>query len=363
MTQWYDFAHEILDAGLYKYLFAVTTVGVSAFIVAFGVRMVFNAIRKKLEITDKASKIRNTQRSITRLLQSGISYRVLDFTFIIETEWYYARLFLQAAIAFHLVRLLSIGLKYLFENQYLVKGEDSYDRGMKGAAIIINVVLWPLAIVVFLNFQGYNISAILAGVGIGGIAIALAAQNILVDVFNYFVIYFDKPFELGDFIILDDKKGTVEFIGLKTTRLKALDGEQLILSNSDLTKSRIHNYKRMEQRRVAFSLKVPFTTQPEMLKQIPVFLGEMIGGMAGLTFDRAHLLSIGEYSFNYEIVYVILTGDYNIFADVQYNINIKIVEEFTKRGIQFAIPAQHQHHVGTKYSSNGGNNIEYNLAH
>jgi small-conductance mechanosensitive channel len=160
------------------------------------------------------------------------------------------------------------------------------------------------------------------------------------DLFNYFVIFFDRPFEIGDFIVVDDKKGTVEYIGIKTTRLKALSGEQLILSNSDLTKSRLHNFKRLQSRRIVFSFGIVYEVSPQQLREIPVLLKSIILEHSQTTFDRAHFVSYGSFSLNFEVVYFVENPEYNVYMDIQQNINIRIYEEFAKRNIEFAYPTQ-----------------------
>jgi small-conductance mechanosensitive channel len=188
--------------------------------------------------------------------------------------------------------------------------------------------------------MGYNVTTIVAGLGIGGIAVALAAQNILGDLFNYFVIFLDRPFEIGDFIIIDEKKGVVEHIGIKTTRLKSLSGEQLVVANSDLTSSRIHNYKRMENRRALFNINVVYNTSYENLKSIPELLKSIVLEQELAEFDRSHFLAYGDSSLTFEIVYYVKDSRYVIFADVQQAINLRIFEEFSKRGIEFAFPTR-----------------------
>lgn len=187
---------------------------------------------------------------------------------------------------------------------------------------------------------GYDITTLVAGLGIGGIAVALAAQTILGDLFSYLVIFFDKPFEIGDFIIIDDKMGTIEYIGIKTTRIRTLSGEQLICSNTDLTNSRVHNYKRMEKRRVVFSFGVIYQTAASQIKRIPGIVREIIESDAGNTFDRAHFSSYGDFSLNFEVVYYVMTPDYNIYMDRQQAINIAIFERFEQEKIEFAYPTQ-----------------------
>jgi small-conductance mechanosensitive channel len=151
----------------------------------------------------------------------------------------------------------------------------------------------------------------------------------------------DRPFETGDFIILgSDHLGTVEHIGIKTTRIRSLGGEQIVMSNSDLTSSRIKNYKRMQKRRVVFKLGVTYQTPADKLKEIPVIIKEIITGINDTTFDRAHFSGYGDFSLNIEIVYYVLSSDYNKYMDTQQAINLAIYEEFEKRGIEFAYPTQ-----------------------
>jgi small-conductance mechanosensitive channel len=218
-------------------------------------------------------------------------------------------------------------------------GEEKVKQ-LGGLILLINVVIWLIGILFLFQNMGYNVTTIVAGLGIGGIAVALAAQNILGDLFNYFVIFFDRPFEIGDFIIIDEKKGVVEHIGIKTTRLKSLSGEQLVVANSDLTSSRIHNYKRMENRRALFNINVVYNTSYENLKSIPELLKSIVLEQELAEFDRSHFLAYGDSSLTFEIVYYVKDSRYVIFADVQQAINLRIFEEFSKRGIEFAFPTR-----------------------
>ena len=191
-----------------------------------------------------------------------------------------------------------------------------------------------------LDNLGFNISTLIAGLGITGIAVALAAQALLGDLFSYFVIFFDKPFEIGDFVVFENNSGSIEKIGIKTTRVRSLSGEQLIVSNSKLTNSLVHNYKRMEKRRVVFNIGVTYQTTAEQLKAIPEIVKNIIAKNEYAQFDRGHFQSFGDSSLKFEFVYFILTADYTIYMDVQQNINLEIYEEFGKRGIEFAYPTQ-----------------------
>jgi small-conductance mechanosensitive channel len=187
---------------------------------------------------------------------------------------------------------------------------------------------------------GFNISAVIAGLGIGGIAIALAAQAILGDLFSYFVIFFDRPFEVGDFIVVGDKTGTVEYTGIKTTRIRALSGEQLVFSNTDLTNSRIHNFKKMQERRVVFKLGVVYQTPTAQLEEIPKIVRAIIEKHTDVRFDRGHFASYSDFSLNFEFVYFVFGAEYVKYMDTQQSINLEIYKEFEKRKIEFAYPTQ-----------------------
>jgi small-conductance mechanosensitive channel len=176
--------------------------------------------------------------------------------------------------------------------------------------------------------------------GIGGVAVALAAQVILKDVFSYFSIIFDRPFKIGDFIIVGEYMGTIEYIGIKTTRLRSLGGEMLIFSNSDLTDSRLRNYKLMDKRRVSFKLGLVYQTSTEQLKKVPGIIEGIIKSVKDTIFDRAHFLNYGDFSLVFEIVYYVVGADYNKYMDIQQEINFAIKGEFEKRGIEFAFPTQ-----------------------
>lgn len=241
-------------------------------------------------------------------------------------------------IAYFVIRLVSAIIQNIITSS--VRKQENGEVKIKqisGLMIIINSVIWMLGLVFLLDNLGYNVTTILTGVGVGGIAIALAAQNIVGDLFNYFVIFFDKPFEVGDSITVDDKNGTIEYIGLKTTRMRSLTGEQIIISNSDLTKSRVHNFKRQETRRIAFSLNVRYQTPTEKLKKIPTLIKNIIETEPNTRFDRAHFAKFTEYGLTFEVVYFVMVPDYMKYMDVQQEINLKIMEAFKNEHITFLI--------------------------
>lgn len=202
------------------------------------------------------------------------------------------------------------------------------------------LALFSLLLILALDNLGIDITALLAGIGIASVAIGLALQNILGDLFASLSIVLDKPFEIGDFIIVDDLLGTVENVGLRTTRVRALSGEQLVFSNNDLIQSRIRNYKRMAERRVLFSLGVVYGTAPERLREIPGVIREIVEATSPVRFDRAHFKGFGQFSLDFEVVYWMLDPDYNVYMDVQQQINLALVDAFAERDIEFAFPTQ-----------------------
>ncbi len=209
-----------------------------------------------------------------------------------------------------------------------------------GFLTMIRVIAWILGTVFLLDNLGFRISTVVAGLGIGGIAVALAAQTVLGDLFSYFTILFDRPFEIGDFIIVGDHMGVVQHLGIKSTRISSLGGEQIILSNKDLTDSRVRNYKRMERRRVLFRVGVTYQTGREELQRIPGLIREIIAGVEDTVFDRAHFASYGDFSLVFEVVYYVVGNDYTKFMDIQQAINYRIHEEFEAQKIEFAYPTQ-----------------------
>ncbi len=210
-----------------------------------------------------------------------------------------------------------------------------------GAVVfILRIVMWGVVLLAALANMGVDVTALVAGLGVGGIAIALAVQNVLGDLFASFSIVLDRPFVIGDFIIVGDYMGTVEHVGLKTTRIRSLSGEQLVFSNTDLLHSRIRNYKRMYERRVVFSLGVVYETPSSKLEMIPQMIRGIIEAQQPVRFDRAHFKEFGAHSLNFEVVYWVLNPDYNVYMDIQQAINLQIYGRFEQEGIAFAYPTQ-----------------------
>jgi len=206
--------------------------------------------------------------------------------------------------------------------------------------LFARVVVWSIAFLLILNNLGFDVTALVAGLGIGGIAVALAAQNILGDLFASLAIVLDQPFVVGDFVVLGDKMGTVERIGIKTTRIRSLSGEELIVSNADLLASRIHNFKRMAERRVVFTIGVTYETPAEKVEKLPGMLRAVVEAQEQVRFDRAHFARYGDFALVYEVVYWMLSADYNVYMDTQQRINLAIFRQLQDEGVAFAYPTQ-----------------------
>lgn len=248
---------------------------------------------------------------------------------------------LLVSLTYFILRTISATFrKFVYSYIQSRGGNEGKEQQASGLVIIINIVIWVLGIIFLIDNLGYNVTTLVAGLGIGGIAIALAAQAILGDLFSYFVIFFDRPFEIGDFIIVDDKSGTIEHIGIKTTRIRTLGGEQLVCSNTDLTNARLHNYKRLEKRRIVFTLGLTYQTSQEQIKRVPQLVREIISSRERLQFDRGHFSGYGDSSLNFEFVYYVLDADYNVYMDEQQEIYLKIFAAFDHEGIEFAYPTQ-----------------------
>lgn len=217
-------------------------------------------------------------------------------------------------------------------------GEDATTIDALG--LVAKIALWIVVGLLILENLDVEVDSLVASLGIGGIAVALAVQNMLGDLFASLSITMDKPFAIGDFVVVDEFAGTVEDIGLKSTRIRSLSGEELVFSNTDLLNSRIRNYKRLQERRIVFSVGVVYGTPSDQLARIPEMIEAVISPLADVRFDRAHLDSMGDFALNYEIVYYVQEPEYDTYMDVQQEINLGIYRRFEQEGIEFAYPTQ-----------------------
>lgn len=219
-----------------------------------------------------------------------------------------------------------------------LKPEDKASLNMMKS--ILNALIWIIAFILILSNFGINVTSLIAGLGIGGIAIAFALQNVLGDIFASFSIHLDKPFKVGDYIVIGEDSGTVMKIGLKSTRIQTLQGQELIVSNKELTEVRVHNYKIMKKRRVSFNFGVLYETPVSKLEKIPSIVKDIISKIDQAELYRAHFTDFGDFSLNYSVMYYILSKDYGLYKNIQQEINIELLKRFAKEKIEMAYPTQ-----------------------
>lgn len=246
-------------------------------------------------------------------------------------------------IVYQAMAALQILIDYVIDKRFS-DTEDAVDNtrasAMRLVGNLVKGALWAVAILLILSNLGVNITSLVAGLGIGGLAIAFALQQILGDLFSSFVIYFDKPFRVGDFIAVGDDYGTVQKVGIKTTRLRALEGEELVISNQELTSSRIQNYGKMAERRGAMTLGVTYETPTEKLRKIPEIIAGIFEKQNDARLEWVRFKNFGDSALQHEVVYYALTSDYYQYMSIREQVNIAIVEAFEKEGIAFAYPTQ-----------------------
>ncbi|RLF38896.1 MAG: mechanosensitive ion channel family protein [Thermoplasmata archaeon] len=245
-------------------------------------------------------------------------------------------------VAYAIVKLITVLVNWYAEKRRKL-GKELSEHLLFLLKKIVQATVYIFAFLFILYAFNIDLSGVVVGLGVGGIAIALAVQNILGDIFSAFSIYFDRPFEIGDFIVIGEYMGTVKRIGIKSTRIQLLQGEELVISNRELTTAKIRNFKRMEKRRVVFTIGVTYDTPLEKLKKIPEIIREIINPekLPDVDrLDRVHFKEFGPYSLNFEIVYYLKTRDYMKYMDTQQAINFAIKEAFEKEGIEMAFPTQ-----------------------
>ena len=309
--------------------------------VVFG-RLSVMAKRTTNNVDDVVAELLNGLRTFFLVV---VSFYIAG-EFIVEQEP--ELVFLPRAVFIGLMLQLGLSgndLIRMMVSQYLEKkqGENTQVTAAKAIGLVGKLVLWLFIFLITLDNFGVDITALVAGLGIGGIAIALAVQNVLSDLLAYVSIVADQPFSYGEFLVIGEFSGTVEHIGIKTTRVRSLSGELIIFSNNDLLNSRVRNFKRMNERRQVFSIGVTYDTPGDQLRAILDILKAAVEAQDQVRFDRAHMKNYGDFSINFEVVYYMLVPEYVEMMNTQQAINLKIHDEFTSRGIQFAFPTQTIH--------------------
>lgn len=280
------------------------------------------------------------RNSVIPILYTACVYYGLQLLIIPPKVFKFINNGMLIAITFWVSYGLGAFFSYIIRKFVQAKyGLDAEARQSTGIIILVKIFIWLGAIVFILANFGYDIHTIVTGVGVGGVAIALAAQTILSDLFSYFGIFFDKPFAVGDFLIVDDKLGTVEHIGIRTTRLRSISGEQLVFSNTNLTNSRIRNFQRIEKRRIIFRIKVELTTPSDKLAIIPQRIQQIVENIPDTSFDRAHLAMIGDFAHEFEVVFHSLSPEYIDLMDKKQQVKLAIVQLLEELDVKIAVPA------------------------
>ncbi len=243
-------------------------------------------------------------------------------------------------IVYQVIKAILVLVDYVFKKITEKKNDVGTKLAFSYLSGFAKIMIWSFGLLLVLSNLGINITSLVAGLGIGGIAFAFAMKNILGDLFSSFAIFFDKPFLPGDFIKVGDKSGTVKKIGIKTTRIQASQGEEIIFSNQELTSSQVHNFKKMKERKISFSFGVVYETSLKKIKKIPKIVKEIIVGIDKARFDRAHFNRFDDSALNFDVVYFVESDGYKTYMDIQQKINLKILEVFEKEKIEMAYPTR-----------------------
>jgi small-conductance mechanosensitive channel len=338
---------EILGNSVYEWLIAVVV-----FVLVVAGLKIFQAV-----VVAKLKKItKKTKTEIDDIVINAIHaihwpfyvlvalYAALHFVDTVEAVNRWSYYIILIAVVYYAVKaaqeFVDVGAKKIIQKRKKEEAREHDTEIIRVLSSVIKFSLWIVAALLLLSNLGYNITSLIAGLGIGGLAVALALQNVLGDLFSAISIYFDKPFKVGDFIIIGNYMGVVKKIGMKTTRIQTLQGEELVVSNNELTATKIQNFGRMERRRIVFSVGVTYDTPYEKLKKIPDMIKDIIGNQKMAEVDRVHFKSFGDSSLNYEIVYYVNVPDYNAYMDIQQTINLDIVKKFETEKIEIAYPTR-----------------------
>jgi len=322
---------------------ATVSVGVWSLLALF--RRVFKTRSQRLALEHQSAPIRlifhlasNTRQFSFLAVALYAGQENLSFTPKVQhIVWNVALILLLTQVGLWAGR----SLRFYLRIKEAARGPDQLFAGSLDVInFVVGILIWSLLILVALDNFGVNITALLAGLGVGGVAVALALQNILGDLFASLSIALDKPFVVGDSLNIDTFTGAVEHIGIKTTRLRSETGEQIVLSNADILKSRVRNFGRMPEQRVLTTLRVAYATPSDMLTGIPKILEGIVRAQSTARFERCHLKTLGEYALQYELSYFVQQPKLNPLLDLQQTVNFHIIDEFRRLGIEFALPAQ-----------------------
>ena len=297
-----------------------------------------NAVKKtKLDFDDLIVNLLDSfGMSFYFIMSLSMAVQVLDVS---SSADLWIKRIVFVAISFYVVKAVNTIMRYGFKKYSSCATRDSQDpTALKVLDTFLEILIWILALLIVLQNFGYNISTLLGGLGIVGIAVAFGLQNVLEDIFSFFTLYFDKPFKIGDFVVVGKDSGTVKKIGIKSTRIKTLQGQQLVISNKELTGTRVNNYKKMKTRRVEFEFGVTYSTSSAKLEKIPAIVEGIIKKIDLVEHKRTNFKELGEFALVFQVVYLIEDASYEKFVDIRQEINLDLVKKFEKEKIEFAYP-------------------------
>jgi len=333
----------LLDISPESWLIAAAAALLSYLVLSAALRLIAGRIRalarrsETLPAQIAAEVLLHTNRFLLLLVALLIGFGTIDLTpnwsLWLEHGWVLA---LGLQIGLWLNRGIDLWLNRQTDS---TAQTDQRNRATTTTLVfLLRLLVWVTVALAMLANLGVNVTALVASLGIGGIAVALALQTILSDLFASLAIAFDKPFEIGDFIIFGDTLGTVTHIGVKTTRIQSLSGERVVISNTELLKQTVHNYKYMQQRRVVFGFRLSYRTPVEQVEEISRVTRQIIESVEQTRFDRAHFKTFGDSALEYEVVYYVLSPDYNVYMDIQQRINLELMRACAARGVRFGHP-------------------------
>lgn len=338
--------YRVLGITLANWIFALCVTALSYTLARLAIRFVFKRIETKATPTNghlrsiAAHVLSATSHTLLLLASILIGVGILD----LPERW-----LTRVSSLWFVVAALQVGLWMnraiaLALHRYFARHSTTGAFQASALATLTlwgaKVLLWAVVLLAMLSNVGVNITAFVASLGVGGIAVALAVQNILGDVFASLSIAVDKPFEVGDFIVVGSLAGTVEHVGLKTTRIRSLGGEQIVMANADMIGSTIQNYKRLQERRIVFEFRLTYDCSAEQIRQVTQRVESIIKSEKKARFDRCHFRSFGENALEFETVYIVLDASYNVYMDVQQAINLQIMEAIAELEANFAFPSR-----------------------
>ncbi len=340
--------NRIIVDSFYGEIIAAIILFLGAFLIGWVIYHIFEHYfskwAKKTKTTLDDEIIKNTKRPIYFfVIVVGFYYAIDQLSILKPYEFYVTQIFLVAEVflvAYIITRIINVLLSWYAERKVKTGKKALSSNILLVFKKLLHVFVYIFAFLYLLYVSKIDLSGAVVGLGVTGIAIAFALQSILGDAFSAFTIYFDRPFEIGDYVVIGNYEGTVTNISMKSTRLKLLQGEELIVSNKEITSGSLRNFKKMENRRVVFSIAVTYETPNEKLKKIPTLLKKIIDSCENVEFQRVHFKELGSFSLNFEIVYLLNSPDYVKYLDTQQTINYGIKEAFEKEKIDLAFPTQ-----------------------